>query len=302
MIENNSPSQVTTPDVAPSAAPSEESRALELYDRIEAGDHKPTGYFDEPEGAPPVEEQKLAPEAPAPEQEFEFQYKGQTVKGPLSKILKWASQGYDYSQSMQAFKQTQQQFEHERSRHLETYEPIDKWVSNNPDKWERLQRAIDLEEQGLGEIDPNNPLLGKVQELETKLADILSEREQIKAQKEDEALDATIKSIREKYKDLDWDGADESGLTREMRVIAHANKHRFPTFEAAFKDLHFEELLTLKESRAREAMAAEKQRQAKAGIVSGKSPTLRPKAVTKKTSYDSAANDALEELKAGVYG
>ncbi len=305
MVDGNSPVQTPSPD-APAVENTEETSALEAYDRYENGLNSPTpsdeSYFAD-EKAEAAAKAAAQPDLaktlePVPEQEFEFVHKGRQVKGPLSKILKWASQGYDYAQSMAEINKTRE----ETNQLAETYRPIDEWVGNNPDKWDRLQKAIELEKQGLGEIDPSNPLLNVVQGLQKELADIQAERQTVKAKTEDEALDAHIKSIREKHSDLDWKSADEYGLDREARVIRHANKNGFPTFEAAFKDLYFDELLTLKESKAREAVSAEKTKQIKQGVVTGKAPSLRPKRTDTKKSWDSLSQEALDELKAGAHG
>jgi hypothetical protein len=303
-VTSTSP-QVTSTQATP-ASTNEESSAFEAYDRYEAGQSGPTPsddfLRDETQQAKP-ETQQAKPEVKAPdptpaELEYEFVHNGSKVKAPLSKILKWAQQGYDYPQRMA---EVNKKYE-ESSKLAETYKPIDEWVSNNPDKWEKLQRAIELEQQGFGDVDPNNPLTQTVLELKNKLQTIEAEREQIRIKQEDEALDNAVKSIKEKYSDLDWNTVDESGQTREQRVYAHAQKRGISSFEAAFRDLFFDDILQMKEAKAREALVAAKEKEAKEGIVRREKPSNRITRADTNKSYDSLANEALEELRAGKFG
>jgi hypothetical protein len=251
----------------------------EEVEQILAGAEKegPTGLVEETEETP-VEvaaetkvEQKLAPKVEPPkEQEFEFVHNGRQVKAPLSQIIKWAQQGYDYPQKMERFNKERQQIEQLKS----TYAPIDEWVKANPDKWDRLQAAIHAEKQ---EIPADHPLVQKLKQYDDFINEIKSEKQAVQVKQEDEALDREIKSIQEKYKDLDWGSLDDHGRNREQKVLAHATEHGFSSFKAAFLDLYHEELLLAAETRAKEQLAATKEKQVKTGLLPSNTSKAAPK-------------------------
>jgi len=249
---------------------------------------------------PPVQQKVADPvAAAAKEQEFEYNYKGRMIREPLSMILKRASQGYDYSQQMASINQRSESLNQLES----TYKPIDEWVRANPDKWERLQAVVKAEQQGYGDLPPDHPVLNKLNKFESVIEEITKERQAAKYKQEDEALDAEIKSIQEKYKDLDWTSVDANGRTREQNVLAHANENGFRTFKTAFLDLYHEDLLKSAETRAREQFAAQKEKQSKTGLLNAKASApaglnlTQPKKNTK--SYP-GTSEILEEL--GITG
>lgn len=217
----------------------------------------------------PVVQDAPKPAAPAPEAEFEFNHNGQMVKAPLSKILKWAQQGYDYPQKMADINRQRQ----ELTGLEDTYKPIDEWVRANPDKWGKLQQVIEAENQGYGDLPPDHPVVQKLSKFESFVSEVEKERQEAKFQKEDKELEIEIQSIREKYKDLDWSTVDENGRDRALNVIAHANKHGFRTFKTAFLDLYHDDLVKSAETRAREQFQAAKEKQTKTGLLAKQAPS-----------------------------
>jgi hypothetical protein len=242
------------------------------------------------ETAPVVEKQPLKVEPPK-EQEFEFVHNGRQIKAPLSQLIKWAQQGYDYPQKMERFNKERQSIESIKN----TYAPIDEWVKANPDKWDRLQAAINAEQQ---EIPSDHPLVQKLKQYDDFIAEIKNERQSAQVKQEDQALDQEIKSIQEKHKDLDWVSVDETGRTREQRVLAHATQHGFQTFKAAFLDLHHEDLIRAAETRAKEQVAATKEKQVKSGLLPGKTSQAAPKfnAPQEKGKHYPTTQEILSEL------
>lgn len=222
--------------------------------------------------AAPVELAK--PAAPVVQQEplHEFTHNGRPIKAPLSQILKWSQQGYDYSQKMAAFNK-----ERESITALEgQYKPIDEWVRANPDKWERLQAVIQAEQSGAVDLPP--AIAEKLSRLEQFVEQTKQERDQATQREADAALDREVQSFREKYKELDWATVDPAdGRTREQKVYAHAAEHGFTTFKTAFLDLYHEDLLKTAETRARESFVKEKERNAKTGIISTQGTPGKPK-------------------------
>lgn len=249
----------------------------------------------EPVKAAPVVEAKPAPVVPETkvEQLFEFTHNGKQIKAPLSQLIKWGQQGYDYAQKMAEFKPKQEAIAQLES----TYKPIDEWVKQNPEKWEKLQAVIKAEKEGYGDLPPDHPLLQKLNQFETIANEWKSEREQARTKLEDEKLDQEVKSIQEKYKDLDWASVDDSGRTREQRVYAHAVENNIPTFKAAFFDLYHEDLLTAAETRAKEQFAASKEKSAKTGLLSTqvKAP-ITLKTPTNKSKHYESTETILAEL------
>lgn len=272
-----------------------------LYDSIMNGSREDAGLNTEKTQTAA----STPPPSSEPPSEFEFQWNGKQIKADREKVLKWASQGYDYSQKMAEFNRRMQEVDGRYSKAEELYNKygaVDEWVQQNQDKWEALQKAI----SGAEASGASPELLQKLHALEAKLnesskfIDTIKEREELERQaKEDSELDAEIKSIQEKYKDLDWNTANEEGKTLEYRVLEHADKNRINSFKAAFHDLMHDELVKLAEMRGRETLTKERQAKQSQGLL-GK--TEAPKAGLtkptglKKKSYDDLAREGLEEL------
>ena len=286
-----------------------------LYDSImsPSGDGPTVGHQSEPQETTPA---PVAPAAPAvdakpasTEPEYEYSWNGQKIKAPLSQIIQKASMGHDYSQKMAEFKRTQESFTKERSTvegWKTQYEPIDKWVAENPQKWEKLRAAIEAEKSGYGDIDPNHPIVRQLQALQDTVNGVQQrfKTEEQKAlalsqAKEDESLGSEIQSIRERYKDLDWETADESGRSKEQLVLKHALDNNIPTFKAAFFDLYQDDLEKRAEERGRGAVKNGIVKQTKTGLLSKTSAPqtgLKQPVNIKNKTYSELASEGLAEL------
>lgn len=267
-----------------------------LYDRIMNGESE------EVASAPQVEQ---PPPAPAPVEEYEFTWNGKQIKANKDNLIKWASQGYDYSQKMNDFNKRLQETNDRWSKAetLEkTYGPVDEWVKQNPDKWEALQSAIH-NAQASGQ---SPELLKKLSALEEKIShagkfiETLQQKEAAEKQKqEDDQLSKDIQSIQEQYKDLDWKTVDESGHDLAYRVCEHAVKTGINSFRAAFRDLMHDDLMKFTEAKGRESLTKERQVKTQTGLL-GKTqaPTkgLNKPTNIKNKSYDDLAREGLEEL------
>lgn len=249
------------------------------------------------------QEQTQAPQQTTPE--YEFQWNGRNIKAPVDKLTQWASQGYDYAQKMAQFKQQMAEFEQQKSV-LDRYREVDEYARTNPQWWEHVsqsfaqraqqQQQSQLPEDLTGFIDP---LKNELQELKQWKNQLETERMTQQRQQEDQQLDTDIKSVREQYKDLDFDRVDEEGRTLEMKVLDHAVKNGINNFKTAFRDYMADELVKRAESRGREAAVRERQEQAKKGLL-GKTqaPTkgITPAQNHRNKSYQDLYKEALDEL------
>jgi hypothetical protein len=247
-----------------------------------------TPKAEETEAKAPAPE-RIKAEAP-PELEYEFTHNGKPIKAPLSKILKWAQQGYDYPQRVAELNK-----QRETIHALEQqYRPIDEWVQNNQDKWDKLQAVIKAEQEGTVDLPPQ--VVEKLNKYDQYFKQLEERELQAKVQAEDQALDQEIKSIQDKYKDLDWVSIDDSGRTREQKVLAHAAEQGFKTFKSAFLDLYHEDLLNLRETKAKEELAAKKERDSKQGLLAKQAPkTVQRSKQSNGKAYPDTA-DILEEF------
>jgi predicted nucleic acid-binding Zn-ribbon protein len=277
----------------------------QLYDRIMGKGEDvegSTGTTTEVETKQASVAPQVTPQTP---DDFEFQWNGRQIKSTRENILKWASQGYDYSQKMADFNKRLQDVDAKYGQYeklKETYGPVDEWVSKNPDKWDALQKAI----QGVEASGTNPQLLQKLQALEAQVLQankfietVQQKEERERIAKEDSELETEIKSIQEKYKDLDWKTVDENGRGLEYRVIEHGIKNGINSFRASFNDMLHDDLLKAAEVRGRESLTKERQvKQANGVVGTSTTPTkgLKKTVDLKGKSYDDLKWEALEEL------
>jgi hypothetical protein len=239
--------------------------------------------------------------------ELEFNHNGKPVKVPFNdpRVTQWASQGYDYAQKMAAFKAQQQEAESQYAQ----YKPIDEYVRQNPAFWDHVTQSWEQKQNEVNgvQLDPNDPIQKQILELKEQLkpvSQLMKDQEQQRAQQvieqEDQALDGEIQSIREKYKDLDWDTPDTAGESLEIRVLKHAGEIGTKSFQAAMRDLLHDDLVKKAEERGKEQVTKDIQAKRKQGLL-GTTPTPT-KGITdakhiKSQSYDQLLNEALQELQ-----
>lgn len=265
-----------------------------------------------PMGDEPAQSQAAKPEpAKTPAQqaaELAFNWKGKEIKVPLSdpRATQWISQGYDYAQQMQAFRQQQAQFQQQQKliADLEAkYKPVEEYYSQNPDRWQYVNQQYEAYKNGQ---NPADPMSQRIQGLESKLSEALNfiqaaQNEKLIQQRtqEDTELDQEVRSIQEQYKDLDWASADSDGKKLETRVLEHAQKIGTKSFRAAFRDLNHEHLLKLADERAKENVVKEQQKKTKLGLLG---QTQAPKkGIThaedyKNKTYDDLIAEGMAEL------
>lgn len=260
----------------------------------------------------------------APEQKtdaeisFEFNHGGKPIKATREQLIKWAQQGYDYPQKMQEFNKQRTEFEtraqaFERQRQeyeakFAPYQQINEWAEKNPQDWARLQQSYQQARQTQPGIDPN--IAPVLQKYESELSEVKSFLNQIKSkeqeqlrQSEDAKLEAEMKSIRDTYKDLDFDTPDNEGKSLDYKVLEYAKANGIRSYKTAFNDFYLPNLLTRAETLAKQDVSKTIQKNSKLGVLGKSSPTQgrqysEPKNI-KNQSYDDLAREALEELRAG---
>jgi hypothetical protein len=274
-----------------------------LLEQIEKGgshDIPMAGKEAPAEAAAPTQQEP----APASIPELEFDYNGKQIKAPFTdpRIKTWAQQGYDYSQKMAAFNQQRSEYE----KQFAPYKMIDDYAKQNPQWWAEVQKAYESREANRAQGGADSELpeavkqkLKELDEIKPFISELKQEREQTRIKQEDSALADEIKSIRDKYSNLDWSKVDESGQSLERRVLKHAVDNGIQSFKTAFHDYYHENLIKLHEERGKEQVTKEIQKRTKLGII-GESPTptktIRQAENLKSKSYEDVLREAKEEL------
>lgn len=240
-------------------------------------------------------------------QEFEINWNGKKIKAPIEKVSQWASQGYDYGQKMAEFNKQQQEFQSKSKQiqDIETkYAEIDAYVRDNPDWWNHVTQSWEQKNQTLQQ----NPQQGNVRDLAKLYAEEaikpikeqLQQREQQELYaKQDAELDTQIKSVQEKYPDLDFNTVGEDGKTLMYKVLEFGAQNGISKFDIAFKAFYHDDLVKRESAKAKESVNKQIQRNTKLGLL-GKSPTptkgLSEARDIKNKSYNDLTREALEEL------
>lgn len=238
--------------------------------------------------AGPVQQVPTTPEPAAQTQpaEFEFKARGQTIKLAHNdpRLPQWLGLGYTHAQEAQAFKQQQAELRQiqERITQAESkYKPVDEFFARNPELWQRITSEMQAAQAG---VDPTHPLFGTVNELKSQVEEIKAfkqsvetAQQQARIAEEDSQLEAEIQSIRDEFKDLDWQ-LDEAGKSAlEFAVLEHAQRNGIRSFKAAFRDFKHEELIKRAEARALESSVKDRQAATKQGLMAVAKPGQAPK-------------------------
>ena len=253
---------------------------------------------------------------PAPTQQktqselmYEFTSNGKPVRIAANdpKVTQWLSQGYSYPQKMQEINQRAaeiQQREAQIKELQERYGPIDDYVKQNPEFWNHVTQQ--WESRGQGQVDPNNPLLQKIQselgEIKQFKQTLEQEKQAIRNAEQDKALDGEIESIRKEYPDLDLDSVQPDGQSLMFHVLNYANTKGIRSFTDAFIAFNHKNLLSRAAEKAKESVGKDIQKKTKLGLL-GSSPTPT-KGVTraenvKSKSYENLLQEAIDEAKLG---
>ena len=231
------------------------------------------GTFEAPSGQPDPGQQTVQP-TPQTVQEFAYQARGKEIKEPIDVILKRASMGYDYAQLMQQHKQREAELAQKEQMLKETegrWKPYDEYAKSNPQwadfvksQWEgRFNQSNwqpQFQQPGMDQGLNQNPQANLPPELAQKLGQIDSFISQIQAEKHaaaqaesDLALNNAIEATQKRFPEFDLRATDPAtGESLEMQVLQHAQLHGINSFEAAFKDKFFDQILERRALKAKE--------------------------------------------------
>ena len=241
---------------------------------------------------------------------FEFQHNGKAIKANRDQMVKYASMGYDYPQKMQEFNKQRMAFEAQQKEYEEKYSPyreINEWAEKSPQEWQRLQQLYSQFKNGqvTPQLDPTvAPYIQKYeQELGEVKGFIQAQREKEQAeyrQKQDQQLDLEMKSIRDAYKDLDFDTPNEEGKSLDYLVLEYAKNNGIKSYKTAFNDFYLPNLLNREKTLAKQEVSKGIQKNSKLGVLGTKSPTQsrtysEPQNIKNK-SYNDIEAEILKEL------
>lgn len=250
------------------------------------------GNHDNPtaQSQPPAKQEAPPPAAPPQFKEYEFNARGQAIKIKENdpRFSQWLSQGHDYAQNINSFKQERDTWDKSRSdweKQWSPYKEIDQFARTNPDWWKHIEQSYQQKlstpegvpdpvkqymDQRLEPVAKDIPLMKEfLQEMQTQKM----EKQQAE---EDAKLGDAVKSIQSKYPDLDFAAKDDSGLSLEHRVLNHAVENSFPTFRAAFLDYYHDSLEKQAEARGKEAIMQEMNKRKKLGLLDEPAPGKAP--------------------------
>lgn len=254
--------------------------------------------------------------------EFEYAAAGKTVKEPFEMLKKRASMGYDYAQKLEQFNKEKGEWEPRVQWATEAeakWKPLDEYARANPQWQEFIQDQWNKRQQfEMGQFDPNDPIAAKINQLqstfdqklgnmETQVKTLAQERQRQQQQAEDAALDVEIKSVREKYSDIDFEQRDEFGKSLEMQVLEHAQRLGLTgksAFKAAFHDFYLDKLVARERDKAREGEVKKRAELKKQGFIGqSTTPTMRMKPAqdVRSKSWDQLGAEALDEINQGRY-
>src|SRR3990167_6014846 len=251
------------------------------------------------------------PPAPPPTQvkEWELDIRGQKIKADEQNLLKWAQQGYDYSQNINSFKTEKDSWLKEKTdceQRISPYRQIDEFAKQNPDWWETINQGFQKRDEPQIPDEKKSylqPIVKNYSEVKTIINDVQREKEEARIKNEDNELDKEIKSLRSHYSDLDFDVKDQSGQSLEQRILDHGTKNGFRSFSSAFKDYYHEELIKRAESRGREAVSADVKKRQKLGLLNDSAPdsftAKRPASGIKWSDRSLSGAEILKELNLG---
>jgi hypothetical protein len=250
--------------------------------------------------------------APPPTPQAEALHKltrnGITKDFPLSKVLQFAQQGWDYSQKNEEFNKRQQEFETQSKEHnqalerLKTYQQLEDYIKQDPQWWEHIRSAYESRAQGLEQGGVNSTSLQKVVDEQVSKA-VEPFKKFFEAQersKQDAALDQEIQGYRDRFPDFDWNTTDDLGRSvLVQQILEHAVGNSIGTFRAAANDFLHDQFLKRTELKSREKVSQELKKQTKLGLgpVTNQPVTdiKRVKNVAA-SSYDDITEEAMREL------
>lgn len=225
------------------------------------------------ESAPTEQVTPPSPTEGSAPQIFEYTANGKTVKEPLETVLKRASQGYNYAQHMADLKKRSEDIEQRYSRAVELeekYGEIDKFAKENPEWNDHLHKTWEtrFDVTGGSGGQPETQQGGIPSQLLTEFNELKSFVENIKAERADQAYEASVNRVKEAHPDIDFGHTDpDTGKTLEQQVLDYAQENNIGRFEPAFKAFYSDRLIEQARLQGKEQLAGDLQRRTKAGLL-----------------------------------
>ena len=219
---------------------------------------------------------------PAP-QVFEYQASGKTISEDIDTILKRASQGYNYAQHVAEHKANVDAFNVDRDQQQQkygTWKQYDEYATQNPTWADHVKTQWELRDSfGQPQSDLSNQQATQDGSIHPEVRAFMDQykfhQQTLQQQAEDTALNDQIKNVQEKFPEFDLSYSNpETGMTVEMQVIEHAKAHGINSFQAAFKDLMFDQIVSKRITSAKETAAKELAERTKQGFISKSDTSL----------------------------
>ena len=240
-------------------------------------------------------------------EQFAFTANGQRiVPKSLEELRVWASKGRDYSQRASELHRKQQELETLDAK-LAEYKKLGDLFDTNPAfKKQILDLAFksqqgettEQEEEKLQKLPPEiKEKLGVIDSLRSETETLKSEFESIKKEKEDQLLEQEIASLKNKYKDENWDEdtGDGSLIVKVMKEAMGSGL----SLEKCYKVLSWDKIKTNTEANTMKQLTEKELADKKKGIVStvsGHKPA--PKSIDiSNTPYKDLVQAAVAEMK-----
>ena len=270
--------------------------------------NQPVGMQQEP--APP--QQSPEPQAPTQTQqqpgtssnwngqEWSLKYRDQQIiPKDRQHLISLAQQGLSYSQSMEQLKRQREQMEKEYA----PFHQLQTMLQQNPALAQRMAAVLAEQQQQQPLQQPLQPQQQPQYNVPPELANNVQElsqwRAQMMEQQADQALTSEIDQLKKADPSQNWDVPDDSGMTLTYKVMKGAYDGQYPSLQAAYRDLMWDQQMTASKANALKEQAAQRQAQSKAGVVNGapvagvpqQSAGYRPG-----QSYNDLAQQATQEL------
>lgn len=213
------------------------------------------------DGAIPPDPSKAAIAEPSwNAKEWAYPYKGQTFyPESREKALQLMEKGHAFAQRLgEVNKDWESKFES-----LKPYQELDKFFGSNKDF---ARKVSELYQQYQSGGQPDDPIQSKISEIESFI-------ETARQREADRDLEQAKAKLQAQYKDYDWQGVDGEGQTLMQRVMKHALETGVLDINVAFRDLMWEQQNAKTDAAGRAAAAEAVQKAAKAGIITGASPS-----------------------------
>ena len=222
----------------------------------------------------PASEQPQAAAEQQAEIEYEYTALGATRKEPISLILKRASQGYDYAQKMEQFKQEQAAVAEAKARADELhgkYAQIDDYARENPEWYDHWSQAYEQRQTYGAQSDQPavdfSPVKEEIDALRNEFSSVKEFITQQQQSQEDGKYWDEVKTVQKEFPDIDLNQSDETGKTLEYKILEHAKDNGIASFRVAFRDFYHDQLKSRMLEQAKQDLIKEDKERRKKGIV-----------------------------------